>query len=105
DATTPIEQPYCSAPGRAAFFSLVFFAAQRRVTGSPRRGMSYGSWVQKPTPIKTNQSTRADEPLRPKANTDQDQPKSPRIRALAPKGQHRKASPKPFATLPPKHSG
>ena len=52
DATTVAEQPDCSAPGRAAFFSLVFFAGQRKVTGSPRRGMSYGPWVQKPTPLK-----------------------------------------------------
>ena len=52
DETIDFREPYCSAPGRAAFFSLVFFAAQRRVTGSPRRGMSYGPWVQKPTPLK-----------------------------------------------------
>ncbi len=50
DASTAPHKPDCSAPGRAAFFSLVFFAGQRKVTGSPRRGMSYGSWVQQPTP-------------------------------------------------------
>ena len=43
---------YVSESYRAAFFSLVFFAGQRKVTGSPRRGMSYGPWVQKPSPTK-----------------------------------------------------
>ncbi len=47
--------PYCSAPGRVCFLFVSFLCrtpTQRKVTGSPRRGMSYGRWVQQPTPPK-----------------------------------------------------
>ncbi|MFJ1258934.1 hypothetical protein, partial [Cupriavidus sp. CuC1] len=53
-------------------FVSTLFAAQRKVTGSPRRGMSYGSWVQKPTPFKQTPTNTA------RANGS----------ALAPKNQH-----------------
>jgi len=41
-------KPYCSAPGRVCFLFVSFLCrTQRKVTGSPRRGMSYGRWAQR----------------------------------------------------------
>ncbi|MFJ1260399.1 hypothetical protein, partial [Cupriavidus sp. CuC1] len=58
-------------------FSLVFFAAQRRVTGSPRRGMSYGFWVQTPSPLLLDARANAIETNSDAAQTNTNPPTQP----------------------------